>query len=199
MNMLIKRLSLVFGLLLAALVTGCAHPISVTADLAQIKGSGAPRIEKSVGYYISAADVQREVETPGGGGDKVKYFPYRDLEPAIYKSLSESFASVVKLDSPTDAAALAKNRIQLVILPTLVTNSSSSSALTWPPTKFSVELTCKVNDAAGKPVTEIKVTGNGEAEFSEFKSDFSMSAKRAAQDAAAKLVKALEASPELRR
>jgi len=197
--MLMKRLMLAAGIALAALLTGCAHPISVTSDLAQIKGSGTAKIDKSVGYYIAQEDRTREVITPGGGGDKVSYVPYRDLEAGMYKAMSEVFTNVSKLDSPTDAARLAKDNIQLVIVPKIVTTSSSDSVLTWPPTTFTIELTCKVSDKAGAPLTEVKALGVGKAEFSEFKADFSLSAKRAAQDAMAKLVAALEASPVLRR
>jgi hypothetical protein len=192
--MMIHRLVLTAGLVLTALITGCAHPISVTAsDFGQIKGSSSAKIQKPVGYYISADDLQREVITPGGGGDKVSYKPYRDLEPAIYKALSEVFIDVSKLDS-----AAGKDGIQLVIVPKITTNSSSSSLLTWPPTMFTVELLCKVNDKGGNVLTEVKATGSGRAEFSEFKSDFSLAAKRAAQEAMSNLVKALEASPQLR-
>src|SRR5687767_14751309 len=120
--MLIKRLMLVAGIALAALVTGCAHPISVTADMAQIKGSGA-KVNKTVGYYIAPEDRTREVTTPGGGGDKVSYVPYRDLEPAIYKAMSEVFTNVVKLDTPADAAKLAKDNVQFVITPKITTSS----------------------------------------------------------------------------
>jgi hypothetical protein len=31
---------------------------------------------KKAAYYISDEDRAREVTTPGGGGDKVRYFPY---------------------------------------------------------------------------------------------------------------------------
>jgi hypothetical protein len=195
--MLIKRLMLVAGIALAAFVTGCAHPISVTADMAQIKGSGA-KVNKTVGYYIAPEDRTREVITPGGGGDKVSYVPYRDLEPAIYKAMSEVFTNVVKLDTPADAAKLAKDNVQFVITPKITTNSSSSSMLTWPPTQFTIDMSCKVSDKSGASLKEFTATGTGRAEFSEFKSDFSLSAKRAAQQAMANLVKALEAHPEFR-
>jgi hypothetical protein len=192
--MAIHRFMLTAALVLTALITGCAHPISVTpSDFNQIKGSSSAKIQKPVGYYISPDDLQREVITPGGGGDKVSYKPYKDLEPAIYKALSEVFTDVSKLD-----AAAAKDGIQLVIVPKITTDSSSSSLVTWPPTTFTVELLCKVNDKGGNVLTEVKATGSGRAEFSEFKSDFSLAGKRAAQEAISNLVKALEASPQLR-
>lgn len=192
----IKRGLLAASLATAALMVGCAHPISVNPDTASIRASSPARIQKAVAYYVSPDDMKLEVTTPGGGGDKVTYFPYRDLDPAIYQALSQVFTSVIKSETPTPAAGRA---VQLMFTPKLLTTSSSSSALTWPPTDFSVELTCKVTDAAGAPVTSIVVTGNGKAEFSEFKSDFSLSARRASLDAMNKLVKALESAPELRR
>jgi hypothetical protein len=196
--MFFKRCVFSASLLLVVLVTGCAHPISVTADLAQVKGSAPQRIQKAVGYHISAEDTQREVTTPGGGGDSVKYQPYRDLDPAIYKALSEVFASVTKLDAPNDAAKISRDRIQLVFLPKVTTTSSSASAFTWPPTDFTVELVCKVSGVDGKAITELTAKGVGKAEFSEFKADHSLAAKRAAQDAIGKLVTALESTPALR-
>jgi hypothetical protein len=192
--MSIRRIILASGLALAALMTGCAHPVSVTAsDFSKIKASSDTKIQKSVGFYIAADDFNREVTTPGGGGDKVSYKPYKDLEPAIYKSLSEVFTSVSKLDS-----LKAPENINLVIVPKITSTSYSESILTWPPTLFTVDLTCKVTDKAGAEITEVKAQGTGRAEFSEFKSDTSLSAKRAAQEAMVNLVKALENSPKLR-
>lgn len=196
--MLMKRFMLVAGIAVAALVTGCAHPISVTADMAQIKGSGA-KIDKTAGYYIAPEDRTREVVTPGGGGDKVSYVPYRDLDAGIYKAMSEVFTNVVKVDVPNDLAKLAKDNVQFVISPKITTNSSSDSLLTWPPTQFTIELSCKVTDKSGAALKELRATGTGKAEFSEFKGDQSLSAKRAAQQAMTNLVKVLEETPEFRR
>ena len=140
-----------------------------------------------------------EVTTPGGGGDKVRYFPYRDIEPGFYKALSEAFTSVSKVQNPKDSAALQAGGISLLITPEVTTNSSSDGAFTWPPTQFSVKLVCTIVDAGGKPVETIRVNGEGGATFSEFKSNFSLAAVRASNDALAKLVKALVESPELRK
>lgn len=180
------------------LVTGCAHPISMAPDVAKIPAASS-KINKTAGYYLSSENLAKEVTTPGGGGDKVKYLPYKDLETGLYKSFSEVFTNVVKLKGADDTATIASQGVSLVISPVISTNSSSESAFTWPPTKFTVDLTCTVVDAAGKSVSEIKVSGQGAAEFKEFSSDFSLSAKRASQDALAKLVAALANSPELRR
>ena len=51
----------------------------------------------------------------------------------------------------------------------------------------------------GRGITRLTAESvSGAAEFSEFKHDFSLSAKRAAQQAVTNLVKALESAPELR-
>lgn len=180
------------------MVTGCAHPISMAPDLGTVPAASA-KINKTAGYVLSAEDMAKEVETPGGGGDKVKYFPYKDLDAGLYKSFSQVFTNVVKLKGVNDAEGIASQGVSLVIAPSITTDSSSSSAFTWPPTKFTVNLTCTVVDAKGAPVTVITSTGEGAAEFSEFKSNFSLSAKRASEDALKKLVKALSESEALRR
>ena len=194
-----NRILWLTGLLAAVLATGCAHPISVTTDVSQVRSSGKPRIEKSVAYVIAPDDRDREVITPGGGGDKLSYKPYRDLDAGIFKALSEVFANVSRVDAAAEAAKPGRDKIQLVFVPKITTTSSSASPFTWPPTAFAIDLACKVSDASGAPVSEINVVGNGQAEFSEFKSDHSLAAKRAAQDAMQKLVKALEDTPALRR
>lgn len=153
---------------------------------------------KKAGLSIAEADRGRQVITPGGGGDKVSYYPYRDLEVGIYTAMSRVFSSVTKVNGVGDPKVAAEG-LQLVVAPSITTNSSSSSAFTWPPTQFSVELNCKVLDPQGALVTEIKVSGAGKAEFSEFKSDFSLSAKRAVDDALGQLAKALSESAALRK
>jgi hypothetical protein len=182
------------------LLVGCAHPINMNPDLAVVTApAGVKVIDKQVGYHIPDALRLVEVTTPGGGGDKVRYFPYRDIESGFYKVLTESFRGVTKLASPTDLAALKSAGVALVIVPTVNTTSSSESAFTWPPTRFGITLVCSVTDADGKPVQTITVNGEGSAEFSEFKSNFSLAAVRASNDALAKLMSALSASEALRK
>jgi len=169
-------------------------------DLAVVTApAGAKGIDKKVAYFMPDALRTVEVTTPGGGGDKVRYFPYRDIEPGLYKALSEVFTSVTKVQSLTDTAALQANGISMLITPEITTNSSSDGAFTWPPTQFSVNLVCTITDANRKPLQTVRVSGEGAATFSEFKSNHSLAAVRASNDALAKLVKALGESPELRR
>jgi hypothetical protein len=183
----------------AITIVGCARPIVMAPDMAGIQGKGVTKIDKNAGYFISEANRALEFNSPGGGGDKVRYFAYRDIEPGFYKALGEVFKNVTKLNSATDTAAIAKDAISIVITPTLTTTSSSPSAFTWPPTKFSVTLACAITDAKGIPMREITVTGSGAAEFDEFKSNFSLSAVRATNDALDKLIQALGNAPELRK
>lgn len=174
----------------AVITAGCAHPISLTGNTDALVGTGNAKVNHAVGLLISEEDRKREVVTPGGGGDKVSYMPYRDLETGIYIALSESFARVVRISGQQDAKVKTE-ALRYVVMPQISTTSYSPSIVTWPPTIFTVELVCKVSDAEGRHVTEVRAMGEGRAEFDEFKSDFSLAAKRASDDALTKLIKAL--------
>lgn len=188
---------LIMSVSAALLAGGCAHPLSIQPNLANLAGSPGAKADKRVGLLVAEEDRKREVTTPGGGGDKVTYFPYRDMETAIYFALTESFASVSRVSSKADPK-LQSEKLNFVVVPRLVTNSSSDSLLTWPPTQFSIELTCNVTDAAGAPVTEVRVVGDGRATFDEFKRETSLAASRAAEDVVQKLIRALRESAALR-
>lgn len=189
-------------LLLAALATvlalgGCAHPIALNPNVASLADLAGAKIDKRVGLVITEDAKKREFTTPGGGGDKVSYFPYRDLESGLYFALSQSFASVARLSGPADPKVAAE-KLNYVITPDIRTTSFSDSVITWPPTLFTVELVCAVVTDSGAPVTTLRVMGDGRASFDEFKSDFSLSAKRASEDALKKLVKAIAEDKALR-
>ena len=193
-----KRFLLISSLLaLAGFVSGCAHPISLSSDLTQVKAASGGKVDKKVGYVITDDNRKLEVTTPGGGGDKVSYFPYRDLEAGIYKSLSEAYTGVVRLSGATDPKVQAE-KLSYVITPVITTNSSSDSAFTWPPTLFTIELVCKVTDDKGVEVAQVTAKGEGRATFSEFKSEHALSAKRAAEAALNNLTKAISENPKLR-
>jgi hypothetical protein len=195
-----KRLFQLFSAaLVCGVLIGCAHPITMNPDLATVKGDGSTLINKTVGYHISDASRAIEVTTPGGGGDKVRYFPYRDIESGFYKALGEVFKDVTKVADPKDLEALRKSGINLLVTPEITTTSFSDSVLTWPPTQFTVALTCTVTDAGGQVVDTVKVTGEGRASFDEFKSNFSLAAVRASNDALSRLIKALRESSSIRK
>ncbi len=194
-----RIIKLISMLAVVAVITGCAHPLVISPDISKVERSGnAQAIDKNVGYYIPADMREKLVKTGGGGGDSVKYTPYKDMETALYKMLSNVFKSVTMLKSPNDAEAIAKHSINYIITPEITTQSSSPSAFTWPPTKFSVNLTCNITDISGKVIGKPAVTGEGNAEFSEFKSDYSLSGKRATLDSLLKMQDSLLKMPELR-
>lgn len=194
--MRITRLILI-GTVLAVL-SGCAHDIAISPDISRIeRDAGSSQIKKSVAYYIPEEARSKSVTSPGGGGDKVTYRPYHDIEAGFYKMLSNVFENVTVLKSPDDADAIAKNNVSYVIRPEITTSTGSSGILTWMPTEFSVDMTCSIDDAAGKPVASKTVNGQGHAEFEQLKSDFALAGKLAAQDALLKMQKALLEIPEL--
>lgn len=187
------------GLLAALAVTGCAHPIVIGPNVSNLeRAPEASLIAKNVGYYISTENRNLAVTTPGGGGDKITYRPYGEIETAFYKTLTNVFSDVTALKSANDVEAISKHRISYIITPAITTDSSSSSAFTWPPTYFKMDINCAITDGAGKTIATKAVTGEGRAEFSEFKADFALSAKRAVEDALKKLQVLLLQSEELR-
>src|SRR5229473_20743 len=189
----IARIAVIVGVLL---LVGCAHPISMAPKMSAFDGKQAnQKISKNVGYYISQEDRDREVTTPGGGGDKIQYFPYRDIEPGLYKVLSNGFNDVYLVKSLDDKSFLVEKKIAYVFVPKIETSSSSSSAFTWPPTNFTVSLECRTLSPAGAVVWQTTAKGEGKATFSEFKSDFSLAARLASEQALLQLQKQISASP----
>mgnify|MGYP001108932953 CR=1 FL=1 len=182
-----------------AALSGCAHEISLTGDANKIPTLSTPPLNKTVGLVITDEQMTKEVITPGGGGDKVSYHPYHDLELPIYVGLGHVFKNVTKLKSAPDAATIQAKHLDYVITPTITTTSSSSSLLTWPPTDFSVTLACTVADPSGHTVVSEDVTGTGHAEFSEFKHNLGLAGQLATADAVSKLQSALAKAAELQK
>ena len=170
-------------LIVTAVLVGCAHQINITPPLNTLDSTDIIKIDKIVGYYISAADRTKQVTTAGGGGDKVKYLPYQESEPALKQILSNLFAEAVAISSLDDKQFLLNNKITYVFVPTIDTVSSSESVVTWPPTKFTLTLDCRAIDDTGGVVWQKKVHGEGRATFSEFKHDFALAARRASKEA----------------
>jgi len=182
-----KYLKKIIFLLPLLLLIGCGHSINITPPLNTLDKDGISKIDKNVGYFISKENFEKEVTTPGGGGDKVKYFPYKESEPALNKILSNIFNHVYRVPSIADSQYITSNNISYIFTPEFETDSSSESMFTWPPTKFSITIDCKAVDNGGKVIWQTKATGEGNAVFDEFKHDFSLAAKRATKKAFAKL------------
>lgn len=155
---------------------GCAHQINITPPLNNIEAD-AGTISRKVGYFISSETMAKEVTPPGGGGDKVRSAPYKELEPALKKTLESVFDGVMAVPALEDKAFMRTHDISDVFVPAIETNSSSSSAFTWPPTvrsQFSGQGLFKEDGSMAWQSKSVK--GEGKAEFSEFKHDFSLAA-----------------------
>jgi len=183
---------------MASLFLGCAHPIVITPDVSKLERTEIQPIACNVAYVITDVDRETSVETPGGGGDKIRYFPYKEMEPALFKVLSNMFQRAYAMKSPSDAATVKANDIRFVFVPKIKTDSSSSSIFTWPPTDFTIEMACTAVGSDGKVLWEKTFSGKGHAEFSEFKTDLPLAAKRATLQLMQEFQKGLNAAPELR-
>lgn len=184
---------LVFTALVSIVIAGCAHPIQVSPDLARLERApdAPPRLALKVGYYIPTDVASVEITTAGGGGDNVRYYPYRDMESGFQKVLSNVFASVVKLTSVSDGPTRSRDGLNYVIVPAVVTSSGGSGFFTWPPTNFTVDLTTQVRDTDGRAITSPRVVGTGSAETGERLSEHGFAGKRAMEDALLKMQAAL--------
>ncbi len=181
-----KNYKFILAAFVSLYMAGCAHPMNIRPDIQSLQPVST-QIQKNVGLYVSPANHALEVTTDGGGGDKVRYHPYADMETGLYKALGNVFASVTVVNSPHDAAAIAQHALNYIIEPTITTNSSSSGIFTWMATDVTVTVTCRVSDADGKDVTAVSATGVGKADSAEVRHDFSVAGERASQDALQKL------------
>lgn len=187
-----------FVLLLTTLtVVACAHPINISPTQT-VQRDDSLVIKKNVAYVMSDADRDKQVTTDGGGGDKVTYYPYKDLEKAIRDALKSVYADVVVVRTANDADTLQSNKVAFVFVPELSTSSESTSYFTWPPTKFRIEMNSNVTDANGNFLTRIRVVGIGEAEYSEFKRNHGLSGGRAADDMSNKFVDEIRSNKKLK-
>jgi hypothetical protein len=195
--MYLRSLRMFLALASALTLAACAHPISVS-PLSSPAREEAKLINKHVAYVMTDELRNRSVTTSGGGGDKVSYYPYRDLEKTIRDALRAVYQEVTVINAATDVKADPAKNIALVFTPEISTSSSSDSILTWPPTQFFINLECAAADAEGKQLSKFRVSGNGAAQFSEFKSDFGLAGRRAATDLGSKLVQELMSNPILK-
>jgi hypothetical protein len=144
---------------------------------------GGGRIEKNVGYYIAAENLAKQVETPGGGGDKVKYLPYKESEPALKQVLSNIFGEVHSLPSPNPAEFIAAKNIAYIFIPTITTDSSSRSPWIWPPSDFTVSLDCRATDGTGKVIWETNLKAEAHLPLPEVYRDHSRAGQEAIKEA----------------
>ena len=173
------------------LLGGCSHQIAIS-PLETPKRVETSLSAKKAAYVMTDIDRAKQVHSEGGGGDKVNYYPYRDLEKSIRDALRAIYSDVTVVKSSSDTSTIQANNISFIFTPDITTTSSSTSILTWPPTQFTIKLSCVVVDAAGKEVARFSVSSEGMAEFSEFKNDFGLAGRRAATDLSEKLKQAVQ-------
>ena len=181
----------------AALLAGCSHPITMITETAPPR-SVAHLIPKKVAYVMTDAQRDLQVTTAGGSGDRVSYYPYRDLEKSVRDALRGVYRNVIVLRTAGDAKANEAAGVSLVFTPQIKTDSSSSSWVTWPPTAFTAEVTCVVTDTSGVEVTRVRAVGNGTAEFGEFNGDYGLAARRAARHMTSQLSSEIRRNEKLR-
>lgn len=180
---------IISGIIVLLFMSGCAHKISIVPSLNELREIKVEnKVEANAGYYISAETKKIEVTTPGGGGDKVKYTPYADTEGALNTMLSKIFHKVYSLNSLEDKEYIDAKKIMYIFTPKIKTDSSSKNILFWPPNDFTVELTCTAIGVDGTKIWEETVQGEGHTRTKEMLHDFSLSAKRATEDAFKKML-----------
>lgn len=167
------------------LLTGCAHPIDITPDAQKISAnlSSKDNRDYNVGYYISTKDKNLEVTTLGGGGDNIRYYPYRDIEKGYRIMLSNVFKSVTVLNSIEKGNTQLQNKVDFILTPKIITTSGSTGFFTWPPTNFTVDLTNTISVPNGKIISEARVIGTGGANTREKLSEHGIAGRRAIEDA----------------
>jgi hypothetical protein len=189
------HISKVFFVLIAlANLIGCAHSIDVSPNNSNIvrESNSTAKINAGVGYFIPLENLNLQVTTPGGGGDRVKYNPYRDMEAGYQTMLTNVFQKVVRVSSADSADEMSRSGVDFVITPDVITNSGSAGLFTWPPTNFSVDLTSTIRNSSGVTIAAPRVLGNGQvAGYSEFRSDFGLAGRRAMEDALIRMQAAL--------
>jgi len=167
-------------------VTACINTINIKPDMARIElvGQSGERLPLHVGYFIP----ETTITTPHIDENNLRYFAYRDMEIAYQKMLTNVFQSVTKLTSIQPDSS---NAVDLVIVPAITTKTEGSDALTWPPTRFSVNLTSNIQSATGKPITTLIVTGTGTAGSTERLKMTGIAGSRAMEEALLKMQSAL--------
>lgn len=186
---------IVLTIVFVTIFSGCAHKITISPDNENItKMVEVKKKNYNIGYLVD--DINLTVIT-GGGGDRVTYQPYKETESALISVLSKHFQKVYKIDNLENKDFISKNNLKLIFSYEIQTYSSSKSLFTWPPTNFIIKLTCKAVDINGTVIWHDIIKDQGNAEFDEFKNDFSLSAKRASENVFKKLLLELNNIKEL--
>jgi hypothetical protein len=186
MNLTFNRLLRWLPLVPLLVLVGCAHPINVQPKIDNlVRSNDAPgRLMHKVAYYIPDASLGMEVTTPGGGGDNVRYFPYRDIEAGFKLMLTNVFETVDRLTGMPTPDEMQRRGYTYLLQPVLTTNSGSTGVFTWPPTNFTVDLTTQVRGTTGTLVASPRVVGTHSVSgIAEMGGNFGITGQVAMQDA----------------
>jgi len=147
-------------------LAGCAHSVSIAPAISSFDfaaESNKKKIPVVVGYYIPQNLLDREVSTPAGGGDYVKYFPYKDIQDSYRKMLEALFVEVKWVTNLNNQ----DGKVGLVISPVIKTNSSSANDKYWRADNFTVEIDTLIYGANGNLIKKINSIGAGESTYRE--------------------------------
>jgi len=191
---LISSISIIFILLVSMAMTGCAHnnPISITAK--DIEVNINKKYPFSIGYIISDSQIKEKVITLAGGGDKVEYYPYKDMVSPLHSLLERSFLNARRLQSLQHSKDY--EDIFLILETTIKTDSTSDSFMFWPPEQFNVNLSANVYDNEYNKIFKTKATGFGTATREEWMTDDGFAGKRAMEMALKDLIKNNDILPD---
>ena len=198
--MVLRNAFRVLGLFVAVACAGCAHTIKIVPDQTVLTPHPeAEAIDKRVGYFISAENLAKVVTTSAGGGDRVKYLPYTDIETGFSRVLSNVFMEVVAVKDINDINFTWENKIDIVFVPVIETESWSRNIFFWPPTDFSVTIQCVALDRNGTEIWETSVHADGGLiAVSVILGEHGLAGRRATENALQKLQLELEKASELR-
>lgn len=167
-------------------LTACAHQVSIAPQLNLSRDSSA-LVEANVGYLITDAQRNEQVTTPGGGGDKISYNPYRDLESALYSTLASVFTGVFVVPDASAEGFIEANELRFVFMPVITSDSRSSNVMLWNPTDFTLTLSIRAENRNGETVWSREFVGEGNAP-----AGGSLTENRAAQAAAIDVFRQLQ-------
>lgn len=150
------------GTALALALVACAHPVKISPQLT-LTSDRSRLVDKKVGYRITDAQRALQVTSAGGGGDKISYYLYRDLESGLFDTLSSVFSAVYVIPDASSQQFIVDKNISFVFTPVIDSESSSKNVLMWNPTDFTLRLRASALDASGQEVWSRDFVGTGRA------------------------------------
>ena len=143
-------------------LVACAHPVNIRPALV-LSTDRSTQIDKKVGYQITDAQRALQSTTPGGGGDKISYHLYKDLEPGLFDTLSSVFSAVYVVPEDGRNEFIVDKKLSFVFTPEFQSDSSSSNIIFWNPTDFTLKLRVKALDGSGKEIWAREFIAEGKA------------------------------------